>query len=120
MGETVVISLKKNGQLTVHSKRIGGLKSDGSLRNLNGKIIAAIDKEGMVTDGDKKPLGIVDKNGGIGFGSGTKMSWMKDGKFAVSGKEFLTISPNKKKPYQTASLLILLNFFSKAEGISIT
>ncbi len=112
-GETEVISLKKSGEVSVNQQVIGKLSKDGFLKDTNGKTIAAISKLGLVTDGDKTNYGMIDKNGSINNGSGKSLNWTKDGKFQVSEKDYLTISPNKKKFYQTASFLILLNFMVK-------
>jgi hypothetical protein len=112
-GETEMISLKKNGEVSVNQQVVGKLSKDGFLKDMSGKTIAAISKLGLVTDGDKTNYGMIDKNGSINNGSGKSLDWTQDGKFKVSDKDFLTISPNKKKYYQTASFLILLNFMVK-------
>ncbi len=106
-GETEVISVKKDGKLTLNGKQIGILQTDGKLIDLQGKTVAEIDKTGKVTVSDK-PLVLIDKNGGLDNGSGKILGWSKNGKFDLSESKFLTISPNKKKYYQTASFLIFL------------
>jgi hypothetical protein len=106
-GKTEVISVKKDGTVTLNSKQGGVLQVDGKLIDLQGKTFAEIDKTGKVTVNDK-PLVLIDKNGRLDNGSGTILAWTKDGKFKISESEFLTVSPNKKKFYQTASLLIFL------------
>ncbi len=116
-GETEVISVKKDGKVTVNGKQMGVLQADGKLKDLAGKTLAEIDKTGKVTINDK-PLVLINKNGGLDNGSGKILGWSKDGKFDISESKFLTISPNKKKFYQTASFLIFLYFF--AEGKVIT
>jgi hypothetical protein len=108
-GETELITLKKDGKVTLNGKQVGVLQTDGKLKDLQGKTIAEIDKTGKVTVSDK-PRVLIDKNGGLDNGSGKILAWTKDGKFKVSESEFLTVSPNKKKFYQSASFLIFLYF----------
>jgi hypothetical protein len=108
-----IISLNKNGEVTVNQQVIGKLSKDGKLTDTSGKTMAAIDDSGLVTDGDKTNYGLIDKNGNASNGSGRQLGWTKDGKFKLSDKDSLTISPNKKKFYQTASFLIMLNFWVK-------
>jgi hypothetical protein len=112
-GEGEIISLKKNGELTVENQKIGVLSGDGYLKDLEGKTLAAIDEQGKVVDGDKKAIGLIDKRGNINFGSGKVIGWTAGSKFNVSEKEFLTLSPDKKNLYKTASFLIFLKSFSK-------
>lgn len=111
-GENEMISLKKNGEIIVNNQVAGKLSADGKVKNLEGKIVAAIDKQGKAADGEKT-IGLIDKKGEIDFGSGKRTGWSKDGKFKISDENFLSISPNKPKFYRTASFLILLNYFVK-------
>jgi hypothetical protein len=106
-GETEMISVKKDGKVSVNGNEIGVLQKDGKLKDLNGKTLAKIDKTGKLTD-DTKPLGIINKNGEYDNGSGKKIAWTTDGKFNLSESKFLTVSPNKKKFYQSATFLIFL------------
>mgnify|MGYP001323225872 CR=1 FL=1 len=110
-GETEMISVKKDGNIEVNSVSIGVLQKDGKLKDTNGKTIAEIDKTGKVT-ANGKPLGIVNKNGEYDNGSGKKIGWTQGGKFNVSESKFVTISPNNKKLYQTATFLIFLYLFA--------
>jgi hypothetical protein len=106
-GETEVISVNKDGKLTLNGKQIGVLQADGKLIDLQGKTVAEIDKTGKVSVNDK-PLVLINKKGELDNGSGKIIAWTKDGKFKISESEFLTVSPNKKKFYQPASFLIFL------------
>ncbi|MCU0240392.1 MAG: hypothetical protein MUC29_13210 [Pyrinomonadaceae bacterium] len=108
-----IISLKKNGEVVVNQQVIGKLSSDGKLTDTSGKTMATITDLGLVTDSDKINYGLIYKNGILDNGSRRQIGWTKDGKFELSDKDLLTISPNKKKFYQTASFLIMLNFFVK-------
>ncbi len=110
-GEAEMISIKKDGKVTVHGDQIGVLDANGTLKNLAGKTLATIDKTGKVT-ANGKLLGIVDKNGKYDNGSGMEIEWTKDGKFNLFETKFLTVSPNKKEFYQTAAFLIVLNTFA--------
>jgi hypothetical protein len=113
-GKTEVISVSKDGKVTVNGKQGGVLQADGKLIDLQGKTFAEIDKTGKVTVNDK-PMVMINKKGEIDNGSGEILAWTKDGKFKFSGSEFLTVSPNKKKFYQSASFLIFLYLtFDKA------
>ena len=61
---------------------------------MDGKTIAAIDIEGKVTD--SKIIGIIHKNGDIDFGAG-KLNRIESGRFNLSEKDFLKITPDNKK-----------------------
>lgn len=106
-GETEMISVRKNGKVSVNGSEIGVLQKDGKLNDLNGKTLAEIDKTGKVS-ANGKPLRFINKNGEYDNGSGSKIAWTKDGKFNLDESRFLTVSPNKKKFYQTATFLIFL------------
>ncbi len=110
-GETEMISVKKDGKIEVNGVSIGVLQKDGKLKDTNEKTIAEIDKTGKVT-ANGKTLGIVNKNGEYDNGSGKTISWTTDGKFNLSETKFVTISPNNKKFYQTATFLIFLYLFA--------
>lgn len=109
--ETEIILVKKDGKLAVNGVSIGVLQKDGKLKDTNGKIIAEIDKTGKVTT-NGKPLGIINKNGEYDNGSGKKIGWTQGGKFNLSESKYVTISPNNKKFYQTATFLIFLYLFA--------
>jgi hypothetical protein len=117
-GETELISVKKDGKVTVNGKQIGVLQADGKLKDLQGKTLAEIDKTGKVTVNNEPPLVLINKNGGLDNGSGKILGWSKDGKFDLSDAKFLTVSPNKKKFYQTASFLIFLYFYATEKVIT--
>ena len=106
-GETELISVKKDGKVLVHGDQIGTLQEDGKLKDLQDKTLAEIDKTGKVT-ANGKPLGIVNKDGEYDNGSGKIIGWTQGGKFNLDESKFFTISPNKKKFYQTATFLIFL------------
>lgn len=72
-GGATTVSLKKNGEVAVENQSVGVLSGDEQLKDLSGKTLAAIDKQGKATDGDKKVIGLIDKNGNIDFGSGKKI-----------------------------------------------
>jgi hypothetical protein len=110
-GKTEVISVNKDGKLTLNGKQGGILQADGKLIDVQGKTLAEIDKTGKVTVTDK-PVVMINKNGDLDNGSGTILAWTKDGKFKLSESEFLTVSPNKKKFYQPASFLIFLYLYA--------
>jgi hypothetical protein len=109
-GETEVISVKKDGKVTLNGKQGGVLQADGKLIDLQGKTVAEIDKTGKVSVNDK-PVVMINKKGELDNGSGKIISWTKDGKFGLSESQFLTVSPNKKKFYQPASFLIFLYLY---------
>lgn len=111
-GEVEVILLKKNGEVTIDNQRVGVLFGDGQLKDSDGKTLARIDKQGQVSGEDKKVVALIDKKGNIDFDSGKIIGWTAGGKFNVSEKEFLTLSPDKKNLYKTASFLIFLNYSS--------
>ena len=119
-GEADLITLKKDGKVTIDNSTVGVLSNDGKFRDLSGKTIAEINKQGKVTDRNKKILATVNKNGEVDNGSGEKFGWTKDGKFSVSGKDFFTIAPDKKKFYQTAAFLIFLYMSVKESKIGVS
>jgi hypothetical protein len=104
--ETEVISVEKDGKVTLNGKQIGVLHADGKLIDLQGKTIAEINESGRVT-GNDKPLLRINKVGDLFNDSGKFMAW-EWGEFNLSGSQFLTVSPNKKEFYQPASFLIFL------------
>ncbi len=104
-GETEVISVKKDGKVSLNGKQISGLQVDGKLKDLNGKTIAEINEAGLVIV-KAKPLVVINKDGEIS-NSGKFMAWA-GGEFDVSESQFLTVSPNEKEFYQPASFLIFL------------
>jgi hypothetical protein len=106
-GGTEVISVKKDGKVSLNGKPIGVLQADGKLKDLAGKTVAQIDETGKVTVNDK-PLVVINKKGELDNGSGEIIVWAKDGKFKLSESQFLTASPNNKTFYQPASFLIFL------------
>ncbi len=106
-GETEVVSVKKDGKVSLNGKPIGVLQVDGKLKDLNGKTIAEINEAGLVT-ANANPIIVIDKNGRLNNGSGKPMSWAWNGEFDVSESQFLTVSPNEKEFYQPASFLIFL------------
>lgn len=110
-GETEMISVAKDGKVSVNGSAVGVLRKDGKLKDLNGKTLAEMDKTGKVT-ANAKMLGIIKKNGEYDNGSGSKISWTKDGKFNLSESKFLTVAPNNKKFHQTATFLIFLYLFA--------
>lgn len=109
-GETEMISVKKDGKVTAHGDQIGVLDANGILKDLKGKMLGTIDRSGKVTV-NNKAIGNIDKDGSFDTGSGIKLEWTEDGKFNLTDSKVLTVSPNKKELYQTATFLIVLYSF---------
>ena len=104
-GETEMISVKKDGKVSLIGVAMGVLQKDGKLKDSNGKTIAEIDESDKVI-ADGKTLGFINKDGEYDNGSDQTIGWTIGGNFNISDKEVLTISPNNKKFYQTATFLI--------------
>jgi hypothetical protein len=106
-----VIELEKDGAIHVFEQTVGRLSKNGQVRDINDALLASLDKQGFLKDSADKVLGKLLAGGSWDNGSGTINHFNKDGVYTIREDLFLQLSPNDKKIYKTASLLVVLTFY---------
>lgn len=106
-----VIELEKDGVIHVFEQTVGRLSKNGQVKDMNDALLASLDKQGFLKDSADKVLGKLLADGSWDNGSGTINHFNKDGVYTIREDLFLQLTPNDKKIYKTASLLVVLTFY---------
>lgn len=110
------ITLSQSGDILVEGKKIGHL-TNYTVTDLNDNVVAKRNTDGLVVNGNEKPLLKIADDGSLDNGSGILVSWDKDFKFSL-GNDYLQLEPKKESLRVSASLLIALNYLIDATTIT--
>jgi len=103
-----IMKVKRSGVLTVSGEKLGILRPDGVLTNLENDTLAYQDANGVVYSREHTTLGKVDEHGAIEMVHGDQFSWTADGKLQLKGDQSIRVEPNFKNYYDKASFLFIV------------
>lgn len=106
-----VIELGKEGDIHVFEEPVGRLLQNGQVQDMDGNLLATLDKDGFLKDYDQKILGKLLADGSWDNGSGSLQQFNKDGQYTIRDDLFLELEPNDKNVYKSANLLVVLTFY---------
>lgn len=105
------IAVDEKGIIKFQSEIIGSIKTDGSVRDKDNKLVAILTKDDMLQSKDGKTSFKITKNGQIINGSGNIKGWTENGEFVYGTEETgLTIVPVDKKLFQIEAVVTILFF----------
>lgn len=117
-----IMKVKRSGTLTVSGEKLGILRPDGVLTNLENDTLAYQDVNGVVYSREHEILGKVDEHGAIEMVmvQGDQFSWTADGKLQLNSDQSIRVEPNFKIYYDKASFLFIvyvsMNDVDESEG----
>lgn len=106
-----VIELEKDGLIHIFEQPVGRLFNNGQVRDTTGALLASLDKDGLLKDGDQKTLGKLLADGSWDNGSGTLLHFNNNGIYSIHDDLSLRLEPNDKNVYKSANLLVTLTFY---------
>lgn len=103
------IKVDDKGGIYVDGQQSGKVQINAEIKDKSGKVIAKLNDDDILLDSENKPLIKINRNGDMDNGSGVLMKWDENGELMKGDeKTGMSIIPNDKKSYRTASIIVFL------------
>lgn len=115
-----IMKVKRNGIVNIEGEKVGILKGDSVLTDLNNDILAYKTSEGLIFSKSQEAIGRIDENAAIEIDASTNLVWTADGRLQLPENRYLRVEPNFQSFYNKTSFLFVvysaMNSDEESEG----